>query len=311
MGRTYSCRSTLKVITTKTNTTKMRLFVILTCFIGLSLQGRVLFPDADQSSRLYRKLDHFYQKLLRNTVSADETINNEINDNSYVKFKETNNIINDDDKSIEIVYPVTPKSDETSTSKTSSIEETDDTIIITNKAIKDSKLAQWQGEENSDSEEIDDYPETEILKMLELQGEQFLHLFNNDTQKDDASMVKIEPRARTGLNQDWKNLCDTSVHYTRPRFAKNKDGVSLFVVNFNGTDPRMSKYQQQVRVTKCIGDEAGMCGAMANVEVSTKCQQEFTDHKLVALDPSGKELIVDTFVFPSCCSCVYSNILWE
>merc|ERR1712165_156015 len=281
MGRTYSCRSTLKVITTKTNTTKMRLFVILTCFIGLSLQGRVLFPDADQSSRLYRKLNHFYHKLLRNTVSADETINNEINDNSYVKFKETNNIINDDDKSVEIVYPVTPKSDETSTLKTSSIEENDD------------------------------YPETEILKMLELQGEQFLHLFNNVTKKDDASVVKIEPRARTGLNQDWKNLCDTSVHYTRPRFAKNKDGVSLFVVNFNGTDPRMSKYQQQVRVTKCIGDEAGMCGAMTNVEVSTKCQQEFTDHKLVALDPSGKELIVDTFIFPSCCTCVYSNILWE
>jgi len=282
----------------------MRLIVILTltttCFIGLSFQGRVLFPDdQDQSSRLYRKLNNFYHKLFKNSVSSEETINNEINDSSFVKFKNV--------KSAEIVEPVPITTEET---LISSIEETDDFVTKT-KARKDSKLARWQGEENSESENANDYPETEIMKILENQGEKFIHLFNNETKKEEQSSERIEPRARTGAVADWKNLCETTVHYTRPRIAKNKDGVSMFVVNFNGTDPKLSQYQQQVRVTKCLGENDGMCGSLTNVDVMTKCQQEYTDHKLVALDPSGKELIVDTFIFPSCCTCVYSNMLWE
>ena len=80
----------------------MRFLVVLTttCFIGLSLQGRVLFPDdQDQSSRFYRKLNNFYHKLFKNSVSSEETINNEINDSSFVKFKDV--------KSAEIVEPIT------------------------------------------------------------------------------------------------------------------------------------------------------------------------------------------------------------
>jgi len=289
----------------------MRLIFILTstCFIGLSLQGRILFPDEDQSTRLYRKLNNFYHKLFKNSVSSEETINNEINDSSFVKFKDV--------KSAEIVEPITTRAEETTISSISSKEETDDSILTKTKAIKDSNLARWQGEENSESEnaenENDFYPETEIMKILENQGDKFIHLFSNETKKDVESIEKIEPIARTAVS-DWKNLCETTVHYTRPRIAKNKDGVSMFVVNFNGTDPKLSQYQQQVRITKCIGDlgeSDGMCGAMSNVDVVTKCQQEYTDHKLVALDPSGKELVVDTFIFPSCCTCVYSNLLWE
>merc|ERR1711962_110082 len=36
----------------------------------------------------------------------------------------------------------------------------------------------------------------------------------------------------------------------------------------------------------------------------TKCRQEYTEHRMVALDMERGELVVEAFNFPSCCSCM-------
>ena len=44
----------------------------------------------------------------------------------------------------------------------------------------------------------------------------------------------------------------------------------------------------------------------------TRCKQEYMDHKLVALNMEAKEMVIDTFRFPSCCSCyVDRSIGWH
>ena len=50
-------------------------------------------------------------------------------------------------------------------------------------------------------------------------------------------------------------------------------------------------------------------GRLAGAGVETRCQQEFSDHKLVTLGESGEELVVDTFSFPSCCTCLIGSDL--
>jgi hypothetical protein len=36
---------------------------------------------------------------------------------------------------------------------------------------------------------------------------------------------------------------------------------------------------------------------------STLCKQEYAEHKLLVLSSDGKQLVMDTFRFPSCCTC--------
>ena len=61
------------------------------------------------------------------------------------------------------------------------------------------------------------------------------------------------------------------------------------------------EYIQLVRVAKCAG-EGQECGWGLLSGHDTKCQQEYLDHKLVVLS-DGEELVIDTFTFPSCCTC--------
>ena len=66
------------------------------------------------------------------------------------------------------------------------------------------------------------------------------------------------------------------------------------------------QYFQKVKTTICEndGEECGQGSLFSGV--ATFCKQEYSDHKLVALSGDKEELEVDTFSFPSCCSC-YKN----
>ena len=68
------------------------------------------------------------------------------------------------------------------------------------------------------------------------------------------------------------------------------------------------EYIQLVRVATCsgAGSECGG-GRLEGAGVKTRCQQEYSDHKLVSLGESGEELVVDTFSFPSCCTCLIGS----
>jgi len=106
-------------------------------------------------------------------------------------------------------------------------------------------------------------------------------------------------------DEEFTNICDLKTRYITPRAAKNKEGKFRFIVNHPDGD---EEYTQLVRITQCsgAGEECGR-GHLASAGVLTKCQQEYSDHKLVTLGESGEELIVDTFSFPSCCTCLISD----
>jgi len=124
----------------------------------------------------------------------------------------------------------------------------------------------------------------------------------------------IPLESRSGNLNEWRNLCDTNTSFINPKVARNKDGVSMYLVNSDFTEEsdKLSQYTQQVRITRCAGDHGGdhtggQCGALTSL--STRCHQDYTLHRLVALDPRGLELIVDEFRFPSSCSCLYRPLL--
>ena len=99
----------------------------------------------------------------------------------------------------------------------------------------------------------------------------------------------------------YKNICPINTEYVMPRAAMSKEGKFMFIVNqLIGSE----EYFQVVRVSICSNpeEECGDGGLFSTV--STKCMQEYSDRKLVALSETGKELVVETFSFPSCCSCM-------
>merc|ERR1711971_1131586 len=102
----------------------------------------------------------------------------------------------------------------------------------------------------------------------------------------------IPLESRSGNLNEWRNLCDTNTSFINPKVARNKDGVSMYLVNSDLTEEgdRLSQYTQQVRITRCAGDHegdhtGGQCGALSSL--STRCHQDYTLHRLVALDPRG------------------------
>eukprot|EP00091_Calanus_sinicus_P018651 TRINITY_DN4333_c0_g1_i5.p2 TRINITY_DN4333_c0_g1~~TRINITY_DN4333_c0_g1_i5.p2 ORF type:complete len:130 (-),score=35.96 TRINITY_DN4333_c0_g1_i5:89-478(-) len=120
-------------------------------------------------------------------------------------------------------------------------------------------------------------------------------------EKENNSTSEIGVRI---LEPEFENICDVETTYIKPRAAKNKEGKFMFIVNHpEGAD----EYIQLVRVATCVsaGEECGQ-GRLAS-SVSTQCNQEYLDHKLVALSATGEELVVDTFSFPSCCTCLMNT----
>merc|ERR1712078_156802 len=161
-----------------------------------------------------------------------------------------------------------------------------------------------------------EYPDQAILKAVSQQKKTFKEMFDTKPEKENFSIPKNETlwtllATRTNFvdydrdDEEFTNICDLSTSYIRPRAAKNKDGKFRFIVNHPGGD---DEYIQLVRVSTCssAGSECGR-GRLEGAGVRTRCQQEYSDHKLVSLDESGEELVVDTFSFPSCCTCLIGS----
>ena len=100
--------------------------------------------------------------------------------------------------------------------------------------------------------------------------------------------------------QQGHEACPSTQQVMTPRVATNVNHEQKFIVN--GLDD----VRQMVRVTVCDTEQGEECGAGV-FGVPTECRQKFSEHKLVALDfkeDREAKLVVDTFTFPSCCSCM-------
>jgi len=160
-----------------------------------------------------------------------------------------------------------------------------------------------------------EYPDQAILRAVSKQKKTFKEMFDSKPEKENFAIPKNETlsilETRTNFvdydtrEEEFTNICDLSTSYIRPRAAKNKDGKFRFIVNHPDGD---DEYIQLVRVATCsgAGSECGR-GQLEGAGVKTRCQQEYSDHKLVSLGESGEELVVDTFSFPSCCTCLIGS----
>jgi len=161
----------------------------------------------------------------------------------------------------------------------------------------------------------EEYPEEQIMKAVMKQKQTFKDIFDTKDKSQDFISISQPSTNRnesfTGiatrispLDDQFKNICGLTTSYIKPRAAKNKDGEYRFIVNHpDGAD----EYLQVVRVSTCNSNDEQCGGGIiesAGLGLESKCQQEFSDHKLVALSATGEELVVEEFRFPSCCTCL-------
>jgi len=158
------------------------------------------------------------------------------------------------------------------------------------------------------------YPEQAILTAAIKQNKTLATLFGSrkkESQQSHSLRTSFGPSENSDftvfepVEDELINICSVKTEYIMPRAAKNKDGEYKYIVNQPGGE---EEYVQEVRVTLCQAAEQS-CGHghLAGSGLETKCRQEYSDHKLVSLSATGEELQVETFQFPSCCTCYISH----
>eukprot|EP00092_Neocalanus_flemingeri_P013626 GFUD01014696.1.p1 GENE.GFUD01014696.1~~GFUD01014696.1.p1 ORF type:complete len:222 (-),score=55.79 GFUD01014696.1:24-689(-) len=139
----------------------------------------------------------------------------------------------------------------------------------------------------------DNYPGNAISSLIKKNSDLLELLEKDDGIHTFGSKIPI----------DTENICHTESEYITPKAAKNKKGKFMFIVN---SPAGSEEYIQLVKVTSCKAARQECAQGQLLNSISTMCHQEYSDHKLVVLSETGEELVVDTFSFPSCCSCVYN-----
>merc|ERR1719495_1306837 len=193
---------------------------------------------------------------------------------------ERSNIIDDQNEKI------------TNTDRSNIIDEQNEEITSTDRSNIMNTTDMSREDTNNDCE-LGTYPDRVITDLIK----------NNNTV---AKWFNIKDIRTEHTEEIVDNICDTNTRYFPLRAAKNKAGRFLFIVN---SPEGSEEYIQLVKVTTCTnaGEQCAQ-GQLSGV-MTTMCRQEYSDHKLVALSETGKELVVDTFSLPSCCSCVIDSSL--
>ena len=152
-----------------------------------------------------------------------------------------------------------------------------------------------------------EYPEFIIRKVMTRQNEALKTLFEQDKIIEQNMNKTHDDLTIRMFETEFENVCHSETNYIRPKAARNKAGEFRFIVNQD--EGNEENYIQLVKTVTCT-TEGQECGhGMLSSPIETSCHQEYSDHKLVALSDNGEELVVDTFSFPSCCSCLMRNTL--
>ncbi|XP_015115630.1 protein spaetzle 5 [Diachasma alloeum] len=106
-------------------------------------------------------------------------------------------------------------------------------------------------------------------------------------------------RAKRQAPSEVISLCETNSQYLMPRAALNNRGNWMYVVNLPET---REKYSQLVKTETCSTTTCnGLC-SLPEGYVS-RCEQQYVQKRLVALEGSGDRLYTDVFWFPHGCAC--------
>ncbi|GFQ82103.1 hypothetical protein TNCT_461562 [Trichonephila clavata] len=140
-------------------------------------------------------------------------------------------------------------------------------------------------------EEVDNYPEIEIRKVIKYSSEEFTELFGT---------MGISSRKFSDIDEE--TLCPQRSRIFQPKAAVNENDQWAYVIN--DVD-----YVQTVTAEICEGDErpCRYLDGTLPLGVSSVCKQKYAYKKLVALHPSKKKTYTDSFRFPSCCACYVRN----
>ena len=163
------------------------------------------------------------------------------------------------------------------------------------------------------------YPDKKMLRALR-KGNQFTRDLIKSMTLPVPSGSDVDARGRAGdvdfvlrfgtnengdefLEED--NVCRTLRRRLQPQGAKNTRGEFVWILN---RPAGKEEYIQVVETTVCQ-DVGSQCldGGLSGLK--TSCRQEYVEHKLLALDAEGKQIVMDTFRFPSCCTCHLQNSL--
>jgi len=175
-----------------------------------------------------------------------------------------------------------------------------------------------------------DYPHQKVLAVLKENKNSLLSMMfskKNDDFQDlrprsstpiSSSMTtpqigaKSTLSAMNGIKENFmfgpEKLCRTNSSWIRPRTAKSLTGNLRYIINSPGGK---EEYSQYVYITQCLGTDVSCdpSGEIMKSHVKTRCSQEYTEMKLIVLGEDQRSVEVDTFRFPSCCSCeIVSNI---
>ncbi|XP_058833363.1 protein spaetzle 5 [Topomyia yanbarensis] len=122
-----------------------------------------------------------------------------------------------------------------------------------------------------------------------------LLLMNETTYRDSLARSRQKRQTTDGRTQ----LCQTREMFVTPQAALNTKGNWMYVVNHDES-------RQLVKAEICSSTE---CSNLCNLPngYNSRCEQKFSQKRLLTLDSDGQSLYVDTYWFPSCCVCTLAE----
>jgi len=155
---------------------------------------------------------------------------------------------------------------------------------------------------------VTEYPNYAIIKALARMNKDMKSIVKSLAKTShDAGRSDMDISNRIGGNdyQSFKgtNVCATKKEKSSPRGALNTNGEFRWILN---SPAGKEEYVQSVESTLCLGAEQE-CFSGQFSGYSTRCKQEYSEYKLLALDKNGKEITIDNFRIPSCCTCQVNN----
>ncbi|XP_013779330.2 protein spaetzle 5-like isoform X1 [Limulus polyphemus] len=142
-------------------------------------------------------------------------------------------------------------------------------------------------------ENVEDYPYRHISEAVQSLPEDVLYMLLETT---DVGIQGRSPPSFKDFSED--PICTPVMKTFKPKVGENNDKKWLYIVND-------IKIEQFVTSETCF-EEGKSCGYIdGNLPFGyrSQCRQRYAYKRLLAVHPKKKTTFLDSFPFPSCCTC--------